>query len=506
MHELRASARIGRPAGVVASLLLLVAVFALDLYVPLGFAASMLYLPVLLVAIRYVGSLGVAAVAGVASVLTVLGLVLSDPAAPGFPESYVVANRIMTIGALVAGGWVGTQALRNRERLEAANHLLREARDRVDRQNHMLEIAGGVGQFGGWTVDVPNDVAHWSAEVARIHGMPPESMHSVEAGISFYVPEDQPRITEAFTRCVRDGTPFNEELQLVRRSDGALRWVNAIGRAHRDERGEVVVVHGALQDITDRIDAQLEAQRSRRALGALSEAMPFIIWTAAPDGAIDYASEELWRYSGVLTQEVLGEAWLQLVHPDDRAGALVAWQAAVEAGAPVSLQYRFRRRDGRYRWHLVRAVPERGPDGTIVRWWGSNTDIDDLRSLEQQASELAAQLHQTLESIGDAVLALDTEWQVRFVNAHAELLLQHRRDELIGRNIWMLFPQAVGTVFQREYERAVAERHPTAFSAPFEPLGIEAEVSAYPHEQGLTIYFRDVSRHRAWGPALPDGA
>jgi hypothetical protein len=95
---------------------------------------------------------------------------------------------------------------------------------------------------------------------------------------------------------------------------------------------------------------------------------------------------------------------------------------------------------------------------------------------------------------------------VRFVNAHAELLLQHRRDEMIGHNIWMLFPQAVGTVFQREYERAVAERHPTAFSAPFEPLGIEAEVSAYPHEQGLTIYFRDVSRHRAWGSTPPDEA
>jgi PAS domain S-box-containing protein len=493
------SDRVGRPAGVLATLLLMVAVLAIDIYVPLGFAAPMLYLPVLLVAVRYAGSLTVAAVAGVGALLTLLGLWLSAPAASGVPESYVVANRVVTILALMAGGWVSMLALRNRERLEAANRDLVETRDRVERQTRMLEIAGEVGQFGGWTVDVPNDVIQWSAEVAHIHGMPPESTHSVETGISFYVPEDQPRISEAFNRCVRDGTAFNEELQLVRQTDGALRWVNAIGRAERDENGEVVLVHGALQDITDRIDAQLEAQSSRRALGALGEAMPFIIWTAAPDGAIDYASEELWRYSGVLTREVLGDSWLQLVHPDDRTDAVEAWRAAVEAGAPVSLQYRFQRRDGRYRWHMVRAVPERAADGSVVRWWGSNTDIDDLRSLEQQASDLAAELHATLESIGDAVLALDTEWRVRFVNSHAELLLQHRRDELVGRNIWMVFPEAVGSVFQEEYERAVAERHPTAFSAPFEPLGIEAEVSAYPHDQGLTIYFRDVSRRRVLG-------
>jgi PAS domain S-box-containing protein len=489
-------------AGVVA--VLLAAVFAIDLFTTVGISVGMLYIPVILLATFVSTPRVVAAAAAVAVVLTVAGAVLS-PALPALSATYVVVNRTLTSLGIAACGWFGASIVGARMRLESANRALLETRDRVERQTRMLEIAGEVGQFGGWTVDVASNAVQWSAEVAHIHGMPPDSGHSVETGISFYVPEDQARITEAFTRCVRDGTPFNEELQLVRQSDGALRWVNAIGRAERDENGEVVVVHGALQDITDRIEAQLEAQSSRRAFGALGEAMPFIIWTAGPDGAIDYASEELWRYSGVLTRDVLGDSWLQLVHPDDRSDAVEAWHAAVEAGAPISLQYRFRRKDGRHRWHLVRAVPERAADGSVVRWWGSNTDVDDLRSLEQQAIDLAAQLHQTLESIGDAVLALDTEWRVRFVNSHAELLLQHRRDELIGRNIWMVFPEAIGSVFQQEYERAVAEGHPTAFSAPFEPLGIEAEVSAYPHDQGLTIYFRDVSRHRSLGPGAPEG-
>ncbi|MGN6577778.1 MAG: PAS domain-containing protein [Nocardioides sp.] len=498
MSDVMGGQRVRATAGAAAVGALLLGVFTVDMLTNVGFAAGMLYVPVVLLAYFVATPRWVGVAAAVAVVLAVVGAALSPPL-PALSTTYVVLNRAVACVAIATCGWFGASMLSTRLRLLHANEALQAALQRDERQTRMLEIAGEVGHFGGWTVDVPTNTIRWSAEVAHIHGMSPESMHSVETGISFYVPEDRPRITEAFNRCVRDGTPFNEELQLVRQSDGALRWVNAIGRAERDENGEVVVVHGALQDITDRIEAQLEAQSSRRALGALGEAMPFIIWTAAPDGAIDYASEELWRYSGVLTREVLGDAWLQLVHPDDRAEALATWRAATDAGAPISLQYRFRRTDGRYRWHLVRAVPERAPDGSVVRWWGSNTDIDDLRSLEQQASDLAAQLHQTLESIGDAVLALDTEWRVRFVNSHAELLLQHRRDELVGRNIWMVFPEAVGSIFQQEYERAVAERHPTAFSAPFEPLGIEAEVSAYPHDQGLTIYFRDVSRRRVMG-------
>jgi PAS domain S-box-containing protein len=499
VHDLRASDRVGPVSGVLTSLLLLIGVLAVDLYVPLGFAAPMLYLPVVLVAFRYAGSLTVAAVAGVAALLTVLGLWLSPPAAPGLPESYIVANRLVTVIALLVCGWVATLAVRNREQLEATNRLLREAQDSVERQTRMLQIAGEVGQFGGWTVDVRNNTVQWSAEVARIHGMSPESMHSVETGVSFYVPEDQPRIAEAFARCVRDGTPFNEELQLVRQSDGALRWVNAIGRAERDEDGQVTFVHGALQDVTDRIEAQIEAQRTRQTFDALGEAMPFIIWTAGPDGDIDYASDELWRYAGVLTQDVAGDGWLALVHPEDRAATLETWHAALASGEDLSLTYRFRRRDGRHRWHLVRAVPERDVDGSVVRWWGSNTDIDDVHTLEQQSLELARRLNATLESIGDAVLSLDTEWRVTFVNSHGERLLQHSREQLMGRNIWMVFPEAIDSVFQHEYERAVAERRPATFGAPFEPLDIYAEVSAYPHDEGLTIYFRDVSERRALG-------
>jgi PAS domain S-box-containing protein len=107
-----------------------------------------------------------------------------------------------------------------------------------------------------------------------------------------------------------------------------------------------------------------------------------------------------------------------------------------------------------------------------------------------------------LESIGDAVLALDQEWRVTFVNRHGERLLQHARADLLGRNIWAVFPEARGSVFEREYRRAVEERRSVSFEEPFEPLGIIADITAYPHDGGLTIYFRDVTEQRAMAADL----
>lgn len=439
----------------------------------------------------------VAVVSGIAVVLTVVGWFLSDAPPAVLPDRFVVGNSLVTMLAIAGCGWLGCVMLRNRQHLARSNHALCEAKRRLERQSRLLEIAGEVGRFGGWSVDVANDSILWSDQVARIHGVDAGVLRPVETGISYYVPEDRPRISEAFDRCVRNGTPFDEELQIVRQSDGEVRWVNAIGRAERDERGEVVFVHGAIQDVTDRIEAQVAAEANRRQVESLGTSMPFIIWTASPGGEIDSLSEQFWRYTGVLPRDALGEAWLELVHPDDRAHCLELWSGALATGDPYLVEFRVRRADGAYRWHLTQALPERDSAGDVGKWWGSAIDIHDVRTLEEKASALAHRLNETLESIGDAVLALDPHWRITFVNSHAERLLQHTRDELAGRVLWDVFPAAVGSIFYEQYHQAVTERRPTRFGAPFDPLGIYAEVSAYPHDAGLTVYFRDSTEQRA---------
>ncbi len=97
------------------------------------------------------------------------------------------------------------------------------------------------------------------------------------------------------------------------------------------------------------------------------------------------------------------------------------------------------------------------------------------------------------ERITDAVFALDEEWRFTFANERAERVLQREETDLLGEIVWEVFPEAIDSVFQREYERAIDHQEPVTFEAFYEPLDAWHEVRAYPSESGLTVYFRDVT-------------
>ncbi|GJI95463.1 hypothetical protein RugamoR57_21810 [Duganella caerulea] len=103
----------------------------------------------------------------------------------------------------------------------------------------------------------------------------------------------------------------------------------------------------------------------------------------------------------------------------------------------------------------------------------------------------------TLESISDAVLVLDRSWNIRYMNGNAERLLQVRREEVMGRNVWEVFPEAVDGPYHRAYQQAVETNSPVAFEEHYVPLDLWTEIRAYPSEAGLTIYFRDISERKA---------
>ncbi|HRE79626.1 MAG TPA: PAS domain S-box protein, partial [Opitutaceae bacterium] len=115
---------------------------------------------------------------------------------------------------------------------------------------------------------------------------------------------------------------------------------------------------------------------------------------------------------------------------------------------------------------------------------------------EEKTKHLAARLGQTLESITDAFLTVDTEWRFSFLNTEAERLLRRSRGDLLGRKIWSEFPEAVGSVFQKEYERALSDRITVGFEAFYPPLDVWFYVRAYPSDQGLAVYFRDITTER----------
>lgn len=126
------------------------------------------------------------------------------------------------------------------------------------------------------------------------------------------------------------------------------------------------------------------------------------------------------------------------------------------------------------------------------------TDLSRRRQQERVRQQLSRRVTDVIENMTDAFFALDRNWCFTYVNAHAEKVLQRSREELLGCNVWEKYPAAVGSIYQIEYERAVAESRATRFEAPdADGLSTWISVTAYPSREGLAVYFRDVSeKHR----------
>lgn len=133
-------------------------------------------------------------------------------------------------------------------------------------------------------------------------------------------------------------------------------------------------------------ELRAEAERTREALREsearyrfLAETIPVQIWTARPDGTLDYVSQRVADYFGMTAEQVLGEGWLNVIHPDDLPAVVERWTLALQSGAPYQVEFRLRSGEGVYRWYLGRALAQRGDDGKVVQWFGTNTDIEDQK-------------------------------------------------------------------------------------------------------------------------------
>jgi PAS domain S-box-containing protein len=122
----------------------------------------------------------------------------------------------------------------------------------------------------------------------------------------------------------------------------------------------------------------------------LADAMPQIVWTSGVDGGATYFNRRWFEYTGMSSAQAGANAWHLAVHPDDLASAVARRAETLATGEPFEVEYRFRGRDGEYRWHLGRAVPIRDGEGRIVFWVGTATDIHDRKLIEDQRAFIIA--------------------------------------------------------------------------------------------------------------------
>ncbi|HEY0997240.1 MAG TPA: PAS domain S-box protein [Gemmatimonadaceae bacterium] len=152
----------------------------------------------------------------------------------------------------------------------------------------------------------------------------------------------------------------------------------------REEAAQLAAERAALKE-AERARASLAASEAR--FRFLAEAIPVQIWTARPDGMLDYVSQRTADYFGRSAEQILRDGWRDVVHPDDLADVGALWVNALSTGEPYEVEFRLRAADGSYRWHLGRAIAQRDAEGRIVHWFGTNTDVQEQRQAELGASD-----------------------------------------------------------------------------------------------------------------------
>jgi PAS domain S-box-containing protein len=316
-------------------------------------------------------------------------------------------------------------------------------------------------------------------------------------------PEDAPRLAAVRAALLVPGE-VNRAEWTQRRKDGSSVPVEVSANILPDGRWQAFV-----RDITERKRAEAALQRSEEDFRSLAESMPQIVWATRPDGWNIYFNQQWVTYTGLTLEESHGEGWIKPFHPDDRQRAWDAWQRATRYRDTYALECRLRRADGVYQWWLVRGVPLVGANGEIVRWFGTCTDIEQIKATERRLKESEAKFSGIVSISADAIISIDQEQRIVLFNDGAEKIFGYSRAEAVGAPLDILLPERLRSLHRRHVAtftageptaRPMAERQAAILGRRKngEEFPAEAAISKLrvDSEIVLTVALRDVTERK----------
>jgi PAS domain S-box-containing protein len=318
------------------------------------------------------------------------------------------------------------QVLMGRARLEEQGRELvffvdvsaqKRAEEALRRSEERLRLTLEAADMGTWDFDPVTGALSWDGRIKALFGLPSDAEVTYDLWLSRVHPEDRERADRVVQRALDPaGTgEYDVEYRTVSPPGMGERWVHATGRTFF-EGGRAVRFIGTVRDISELKAAQKALQRSEREFRTATEAMPNLLWTARPDGQLDYLNPRLANYLGERAGAFLASAWEEVIHPEDLPTFEELWARALATGESFQVERRLRGRDGAYRWFLTRGVALRNEQGQVRRWLGTSTDIDDLKQAEaelRRRSEFEQQLigivsHDLRNPLNAILLAAET--------------------------------------------------------------------------------------------------
>jgi PAS domain S-box-containing protein len=281
------------------------------------------------------------------------------------------------------------------------------------------------------------------------------------------------------------------------------RWYDVYAFRHGDPRNHEVAI--LFNDITHRKHAELQMRQTKAMLRAAMRLGQLGAWALdLPERSLHWSSETRSIFAVGDDVPASVEFFVGLIDSGFRAAVSDALDACIHRGVPFDLEALAHRTDGAPISVRLIGEPSRGGTGLIERVEGAVQDVTEMKAAVARANDLDERFTSTLERMADALFTLDRQWRFTYVNGQAERALRRSRGDLLGRMVWEEFPQAVGSIFQEQYERALAEMSTVEFETYYAPLAAWLKVSAHPSSEGLAVHFQDVTAQRNIRDALTD--
>jgi PAS domain S-box-containing protein len=320
-------------------------------------------------------------------------------------------------------------------------------------------------------------------------------------------PDDLARVLAAFRHSIDTGTPYEMEHRCSR-ADGVYRWFQVRALPVRDAGDSITGWYVLLIDIDDRKRAEDALRARERDLSSIINAIPMLAWSARPDGYCDFLNQRWLDFTGLSAEETRGWGWGAAIHPEDVRHLVDYWQIAMASGEFLDVEARVRRFDGEYRWFLFRASPMRDESGKIVRWYGTNTDIDDRKRAEGELRRSEARKTAILDSALDCVVTIDHRGRITEFNPAAERVFGYRRDEAVGKHLAdAIIPPSLRDQHRVGFARYLTTGEARVLGRHIELTAMRADGSEFPIELAIsrivmdgppafTGYLRDITERK----------
>lgn len=272
-----------------------------------------------------------------------------------------------------------------------------------------LSLALQSGNIGFWDWDARTGYTYLSDSLMEDWGIDKSKyQNTLDEALARIHPEDVEPAWQAIQESTTTGKNYDVQYRVIRPNKEVI-WINAKGKLLLDEKGEYRRLSGITINITQRKNLEDQLAENAARFQSYAEAMPQMAFISDADGNMLYFNKRHYEYFGFEPQEEEGWKWVEqgTPHPDDIDSTVKAWTKALETGTEYNIEYRLKRHDGEYRWHLGKALPIRDLEGNIIQWFGTNTDIHEGKLYEKKLEEQKAALERTKEELTKAVSSRD---------------------------------------------------------------------------------------------------